>query len=277
VSFDGRCAPTWTAAGMPGGSGALIEVGDLRARGLEQRVSFTDALSEGPVSGERDLDYYERRQRSREYMVELERRVSRVGGALKSTMARFARADGRRVVVAFTPGQPETAWSPSYSPIDFMNATARYPAQDRWNDVALEAADLGFTLYVVDTSAMRTSASRATPRWVPWTASEPPSARVSCSIRDRRGALTPCSGTPKPILRPTSTRAGTWGSGSSAPARTCSSLRRNSPVVGRTSSGSPRSRWPSVIGTAGPLVQPGLHRPPRRRRQGVPDRSARQG
>jgi VWFA-related protein len=136
---------------------ALIEVGDLRARGLEQRVSFTDALSEGPVSGERDLDYYERRQRSREYMVELERRVSRVGGALKSTMARFARADGRRVVVAFTPGQPETAWSPSYSPVDFVNADARYPAQDLWHDVALEAADLGYTLYVVDSSGLRTS------------------------------------------------------------------------------------------------------------------------
>ena len=159
VSFDGSLRTHLDRSGDPRRvRRSLIEVGELRTRGIEQRVSFTEALSEGQVSGRRDLDFYERRQRSREYMVELERRVDRVGGALKSTMARFSRAEGRRVVVALTPGQPETEWSPSYSPIDLLNATARYPAQDRWNAVALEAADLGFTLFVVDTSGLRKSA-----------------------------------------------------------------------------------------------------------------------
>lgn len=137
---------------------ALEEVGDIRARGLEQRVAFTEALATSEPSDERDLEYYERRQRSEEYMIELERRIERVGEAISSSMARYAAADGRRVLVGFTPGHPETAWAPSYSPTEFLNADAVYPGQDLWHKVAVEAADLGFTLYLVDSSGLRASA-----------------------------------------------------------------------------------------------------------------------
>ncbi|MCD4749102.1 MAG: VWA domain-containing protein [Thermoanaerobaculales bacterium] len=138
---------------------ALQEVGEIKARGLEQTVSFTEALADSPVSGERNIDFYERRQRSREYIFELDRRVVRVGDALLATMARFARAEGRKVLVVFSPGRPATNWSPSYSPIDFVNATTAYPGQELWRKVALEASDLGFTLYIVDSSGLRSSSA----------------------------------------------------------------------------------------------------------------------
>lgn len=139
---------------------SLDEVGEIRSRGLDQSVAFTSGLSNSPVSGERDLDYYERRHRNREYMVELERRVTRVGDAIAHTMARFHSTDGRKALVVFSPGQPETSWSPSYSPVDFLNAEVTYPVQDLWRDVALQASDLGFTLYVIDTKAMKTSSAQ---------------------------------------------------------------------------------------------------------------------
>ncbi len=133
---------------------AVEEVSEIRARGLEQAVSFTSALSEGPVSGERDLDYYERRQRNKEFVAELDRRVQKVGDALSVTMSRFGRADGRKALVVFTPGQPETSWTPSYAAVDFLYGDVEYPSQDLWRGVALEASDLGFTLFVVDSSGL---------------------------------------------------------------------------------------------------------------------------
>ena len=135
---------------------ALDEVAGIRARGLDQRIAFTEALSDQPPTGERDSNYYERRNRNREYLVELERRVSRVGDALSATMARFARAEGRRALVAFTPGQPQTSWSPYFATVDFFYGDVEYPARDLWKTVALEAADMGFTLFVVDSSGIDT-------------------------------------------------------------------------------------------------------------------------
>ncbi len=133
---------------------AIEEVADLRARGLDQAVSFTSALSDGPVSGERDLNYYERRQRNQEFVAELDRRVQRVGDAISVTMSRFDRAEGRKALVVFTPGQPDTNWAPSYRPVDFLYGDVEYPSQELWRGVALEASDLGFTLFVVDTSGL---------------------------------------------------------------------------------------------------------------------------
>ena len=78
--------------------------------------------------------------------------MGRVGGALAATMARYAGADARKVLVAFTPGQPRTDWAPSYSPVDFVNAAVSYPGGKLWDDVARQAADLGFTIYAVDSS-----------------------------------------------------------------------------------------------------------------------------
>lgn len=138
---------------------ALEDLGYVETKGIQQAISFTNALSTGAVSGERDVDFYERRQRSREYMTELERRVGRVGDAIRATMARHARADGRKVIVIFTPGQPRTEWAPTYAPIDFINNAAAYPDTDMWANVALEAADLGFTIFAIDSSGVRAGSS----------------------------------------------------------------------------------------------------------------------
>lgn len=132
----------------------LAEVRDMSARGIQQQISFTPGLSDASIPNERNPEYYERRQRSREFIFELDRRTRRVGNAITATMARYGRADGRRVLVAMTPGHPRTEWSPSYGTIDFINNAAAYPTADLWREVALEAADLGFTLFVVDSSGI---------------------------------------------------------------------------------------------------------------------------
>lgn len=134
---------------------ALDEIGYVKTRGNQQTIAFSEELIDTQVSGERDQAWYERRQRNREFVRELEEKVLRVGDAAVATMSRFAAADGRRVLVVFTPGQPRTGWAPDYSAVDFVNAEARYPAHDLWRDLALEAADLGFTLFVVDSSGVR--------------------------------------------------------------------------------------------------------------------------
>lgn len=134
---------------------ALDEVGYVTARGNQQTIGFSEQLIDVEVSGERDQAWYERRQRNREFIGELEKKVLRVGDAAVATMSRYAAADGRRVLVVFTPGQPRTDWVPEYSTVDFMNAEVEYPVHDLWHDFALDAADLGFTLFVVDSSGVR--------------------------------------------------------------------------------------------------------------------------
>jgi VWFA-related protein len=134
---------------------ALEALGEVRARGVEQELSFAEDLSGGTVTGTRDTAFYERRHRSQEYVVELERRVSRVGAAISATLARYARADARKVMVAFTPGQPRTRWSPSYSPVDIINNVTTYPVKGLWQELARDASDLGFTLYAVDSSGWK--------------------------------------------------------------------------------------------------------------------------
>ncbi len=145
---------------------ALELAGGITAKGVQQAVSFTDSLVSGEVSGERRLDFYERRQRSREFVADLEKRSRRVGDAVATAMARQGRTDGRRVLVAFTPGHPRTEWSPSYAPVDFVNAATEYPTGDLWQSLAHEAADLGFTLYTVDSSGFRSDSSRSAERGV---------------------------------------------------------------------------------------------------------------
>ncbi|MCU0305924.1 MAG: VWA domain-containing protein [Thermoanaerobaculales bacterium] len=136
---------------------ALDEAALVETRGNQQSVAFSDELIDTSVSGERDQAYYERRRRNREFIGELERRVQRVGNAAMATMARYAAVDGRKVLVLFTPGHPRTGWVPEYSAVDFVNAAAEYPVHDLWHELALEAADLGFTLYTVDSSGLRVS------------------------------------------------------------------------------------------------------------------------
>jgi len=134
---------------------ALEELGYVKARGNQQTIAFSDQLIDPAVSGERDQAWYERRQRNREFIGDLEKKVRRVGDAAVATMSRYAAADGRRVLVVFTPGQPRTEWVPEYSTVDFVNAETEYPVHDLWHDLALEAADLGFTLFTVDSSGVR--------------------------------------------------------------------------------------------------------------------------
>jgi len=134
---------------------ALDEIGYVKTRGNQQTIAFSEELIDTQVSGERDQAWYERRQRNREFVRELEEKVLRVGDAAVATMSRYAAADGRRALVVFTPGQPRTDWAPEYSSVDFVNAEARYPTHDLWRDLALEAADLGFTVFVVDSSGVR--------------------------------------------------------------------------------------------------------------------------
>jgi len=130
---------------------ALDDLRYVEANGIRQRISFTEELTDGPVTGDRDVWYYERRQRNREFVFELEKRVERVGNAMLATMARFASAEGRRVLVSFTPGFPRSNWAPTYFGIDFLNAETPFPTEDLWRQISREAADLGFTLYNVDT------------------------------------------------------------------------------------------------------------------------------
>jgi VWFA-related protein len=137
---------------------ALDAIGEVRAHGSEHESAFTQALSDGPVTGTRDRYFYERKQRSEEYVFELERRVTRVGLAISATMARYARVNARRVLVAFTPGHPRTRWTPQYSPIDFVNQSAKYPTEGLWQELAYEASDLGFTLFTIDSAGIQPSA-----------------------------------------------------------------------------------------------------------------------
>ncbi len=134
---------------------AVEDVRFIRTRGDQQTIALTDDLSPSRVSGERDQSFFERRQRNREFISELEERVLRVGNAALAAMARYAAVDGRRALVVFTPGYPRTVWTPSYGAVDFVNAATEYPAHDLWSEVAHEAADLGFTVFVVDSSGVR--------------------------------------------------------------------------------------------------------------------------
>jgi VWFA-related protein len=134
---------------------ALEELGYIKTRGNQQTIGLTEELIDDTVSGERDQAWFERRQRNREFISEMEERVNRVGNAAVATMSRYASADGRRVLVIFTPGHPRTDWVPEYSTVDFVNAAVEYPGYDLWHELALDAADLGFTLYVVDSSGVR--------------------------------------------------------------------------------------------------------------------------
>jgi VWFA-related protein len=134
---------------------ALDVVANISPRGMEHEAAFTQGLADGPVTGTRDRYFYERKQRSEEYLFELERRVARVAGALSATMSRYARADARKVLVAFTPGHPRTRWAPAYASVDFANDAAKYPTKGMWAALAAEASDLGFTLFTIDSSGIQ--------------------------------------------------------------------------------------------------------------------------
>jgi VWFA-related protein len=135
----------------------LNAIRSIDANGIKQRISFTEELSESAPTNQRDVGYYEHQQRNAEFMYELERKTGQVGNAILATMARYGTADGRRVLVAMTPGYPKTDWSPTYNALDFLDANVEYPQEDLWRQISRQAADLGFTLYTVDTSGLSSS------------------------------------------------------------------------------------------------------------------------
>ncbi len=155
VAYDGRLHLLAERTRDPGElANALVALGDVAPAVLEGAVAMAPAPSDGPVSGQDRLEESQRRQRSREFLDQLEARVQRVGAALSATMARFGAGDSRLVMVVFTPGVPRTTWNPVYSPTTYVG-NGRQPLADLWNRVALEAADLGFSLFLCDLSGPR--------------------------------------------------------------------------------------------------------------------------
>ncbi len=134
---------------------ALDEIARRPSDAYGRVLNLVEAQSDGPIRLDNDLDVGERKQRSREFLSALRGRVERVGEALSATMARFADSDARRVLVAFTPGHPETEWAPTYSPEDYFGRAGRDAVGGMWQRLALEAADLGFTCFLLDPSGAR--------------------------------------------------------------------------------------------------------------------------
>jgi VWFA-related protein len=151
VSFDGhlRVHADHVTAGDEVVA-ALDAVAALPAQGFHNQLRLPPNPSDSAVLDGNTVDSLERRQRSLEFFRILEERVQAVGAALATTFSRFAASEGDRVAVVFSPGHPGTEWSPAYSPADYSHDRSREPVHQMWRQVALSAADLGFTVFVVD-------------------------------------------------------------------------------------------------------------------------------
>jgi len=136
---------------------ALDMVAAAPMSGSRQILRFADGLADSAVVTNPRVETNARKQRSREFIRQLADRVGEVGGALEATMAQFADSEGRLVMVVFSPGQPATDWNPTFSPTVYFQGVLKDPVHELWTEVALRAADLGFTLFVIDTSGQRFS------------------------------------------------------------------------------------------------------------------------
>jgi VWFA-related protein len=141
---------------------AVDELERVGARGFHHLVSFTEGpMSEDP-SVKNNVRVSEQKRRSLEFLHQLEGHVNQVGEALSATITRFAGVGGRRVLVVFTPGHPGTDGAPGRLPVEhFGGADGRQPVAGLWRDLALEAANLGFTVFAVDPSERLASDYRA--------------------------------------------------------------------------------------------------------------------
>jgi VWFA-related protein len=156
VVFDGELS-TLVERSTDGAAvrAALDQVAATSVSGSQQVLRFADGLGDGAIVTNRRVETNERKQRSREFIRLLADRVEKVGSALDATMARYAASEGRRVLVVFSPGQPSTDWNPSFSPTVYFQGALKDPVHELWSTVALRAADLGFTIFVIDPSGQR--------------------------------------------------------------------------------------------------------------------------
>jgi len=134
---------------------ALDELAQVSSQGFHQVLSFPSGEAQRGVADEDRLRLLERRQRTLEFLSTLEQRLEEVSTALSLTVARLTGGGGQGVVVAFTPGQPAIERGPDFSPTDYLQDAGVPPAARGWNQMALELADLGFTLFVVDPARQR--------------------------------------------------------------------------------------------------------------------------
>jgi VWFA-related protein len=160
VTFDGEPRPiVERSESFPEIMDGLAQVDKARAQGLMWRIHAED-----PTDLTAGLDPSVRRQARRsisrpirrQYYQELRQRVAMVMHGLSATMARYADGDARRAVVVFTPGLPRSSnWTGLDGSQDAEEDDSSNLRRGLWYATAMEASDLGFTLYFVDSSTAR--------------------------------------------------------------------------------------------------------------------------
>jgi VWFA-related protein len=129
---------------------AVDELEEVAAQGFHHVLSFSDAPPPEDATRGANVRVSEKKSRSMEFLHELERHVEQVGTAMSATLTRFAGVGGRRVLVAFTPGHPGTDGSPGSAPSQSPTSGGRQAITALWRELALEAANLGFTVFAID-------------------------------------------------------------------------------------------------------------------------------
>jgi VWFA-related protein len=163
VAFDGAPRPIVERSGSyPEIMDGLAQVDESRAQGLMQRIHAEDpgylAAGYDPLVRDQVRQSISRPLR-RQYYHELQQRVEMVMYGLSATMARYAGGDARRALVVFTPGLPGASnWNAMDGSREAELDEQTDIRQRLWLATAMEASDLGFTLYFVDSSTARTKA-----------------------------------------------------------------------------------------------------------------------
>jgi hypothetical protein len=163
VTFDGEPEPIVERSdSFPEIMDGLAEVDKARALGLMYRIHTQDPAN---LMAGWDPSVRRQAQRSlsrglrRQYFQELRQRVMMVMYGLSATMARYADGDARRALVVFTAGLPRSSgWNAMDGSRDAEEDEPMDIRQRLWLATAMEASDLGFTMYFVDSSTARYAA-----------------------------------------------------------------------------------------------------------------------
>ncbi|MFI5168171.1 MAG: VWA domain-containing protein [Thermoanaerobaculales bacterium] len=151
VSFDGtvrvHTPPTNSRERL---LAALKEVERTPATGLQHQIT----LSNFNVSPRSTYDY--RSTLNEEYWNEMRRIVGKVETAFSASVDRFAKVEGRKVVILVSPGFPRAENVPSYRSFDFFRASVPidYRNEGLLAHAAQLASELEFTLFTVDPSGI---------------------------------------------------------------------------------------------------------------------------
>jgi VWFA-related protein len=151
VSFDGTIrVHTPPTASREKLLEAFKEVGRLPATGLHHEIT----LATFEASPRSSYDY--RTALNEEYWNEMRRIVGRVQTAFSATIDRFAKVDGRKVVILVSPGFPRADNVPFYRAWDFFRASTPpdYRNEGLLAHAAQLASEMEFTLFVVDPSGL---------------------------------------------------------------------------------------------------------------------------